>query len=149
MEGNPHILIVDDEEANVVYISQILEDHGFEYEVATDGAEALVKMKESPPGLVLLDIMMPKKSGIGVYDRVKKDPDLAGIPIIIVTGASRETGVDMRSGEERPKESYDDDFARGFGAILSKRLKGLTPDGFIEKPVEPSVLVAKIRELLH
>jgi twitching motility two-component system response regulator PilH len=143
------IMIVDDDDANVIYMSQILEDHGFEYVVAKDGAEALEKMEENPPRLVLLDIMMPRKSGVGVFHRMKGNSDLASIPIIVVTGASRETGVDMRTGEERPKESYDDDFARGFGAILSERLKGLTPDGFIEKPIEPSALVAKIRELLH
>jgi CheY-like chemotaxis protein len=149
MQANPEVLIVDDEDANVAYMSQILDDYGFGYEVAMNGAEALEKMREFRPKLVLLDIMMPKKSGVGVFQRMKRDPDLADIPIIIVTGASQVTGVDMRTGEELPKESYDDDLARGFGARLQEKLAGLTPDGFIEKPVDPSALVAKIRELLH
>ena len=148
MDDNPTILIVDDEEANVVYLSQILEDHGFRYKVANNGAEALEKVKECHPALVLLDIMMPKKSGVGVFQRMKGDPDLANIPIIVVTGASRVTGVDMKTGEERQKESYEDDLVRGFGVRLQEKLAGLTPDGFIEKPVDPPALVAKIRELL-
>ncbi len=148
MGDSSTILIVDDEEANVVYLSQILEDHGFGYAVATNGAEALEKMNECHPALVLLDIMMPKKSGVGVFQRMKRDPDLADIPIIVVTGASLVTGVDMRTGEERQKESYEDDFVRGFGVRLQEKLAGLTPDGFIEKPVDPPALVAKIKELL-
>ena len=148
MGANPHVLIVDDEDANVMYISQILEDYGFEYQVAMDGAEALEKMKECHPELVLLDVMMPRKSGVGVFQRMKDDPDLADIPVVFVTGASQVTGVDVRTGEEQPKESYDDDLARGFGVRLKEKLSGLTPNGFIEKPVDPSALVAKIRELL-
>lgn len=148
MNTHPQILIVDDEEANLVYVSQILEDHGFGFAVAHDGAEALEKMKECHPQLVLLDIMMPRKSGVGVFQRMKRDPELADIPIIVVTGASRVTGVNMRTGEELPKESYGDDFVRGFGAKLREQLAGLTPDGFIEKPIDPSGLVAKIEEVL-
>jgi len=148
MDDNPTILIVDDEEANVVYMSQILEDHGFGYTVANNGAEALEKVKECHPALVLLDIMMPQKSGVGVFQRMKRDPDLADIPIIVVTGATQVTGVDMRTGEERPKESYEDDLVRSFGVRLQEKLAGLTPDGFIEKPIDPPALVAKIKELL-
>jgi len=141
-------LIVDDEEANVVYVSQILEDNGYGYEVAKDGAEALEMMKECHPQLVLLDIMMPRKSGVGVFQRMKRDPKLADIPIIVVTGASQVTGVDMSTGEELPKESYEDDFVRGFGAKLQEKLAGLTPDGFVEKPIDPSGLMATIEDVL-
>jgi CheY-like chemotaxis protein len=92
--------------------------------------------------------MMPRKSGIAVFQQMKRDPNLEKIPIIIITGVSEVTGVDMKSGEERPKETYQDDMSREFGSMLREKLQSLTPDGFIEKPVEPAVLIAKIESLL-
>ncbi|MHC4472158.1 MAG: response regulator, partial [Planctomycetota bacterium] len=138
------ILIVDDSEENVVFMSQILEDHGYPYSVARNGAEAMQAMKEHRPSLVLLDIFMPRKSGVVVFKQMKQDPELEGVPIVIVTGASSVTGVDMKTGEQRPKEGYGDDVARDFGEVLREKLEGLTPDGFIEKPIHPATLVAKI-----
>ena len=105
-------------------------------------------MKESRPDLVLLDIMMPSKSGITVFQEMKEDPGLKEIPIIFVTGASEITGVDLNTGEEAPKETYGDDVGRRFGAVLHEKLKGLTPDGFVEKPIDPARLSEKIKELL-
>ena len=142
------ILIVEDDEQNILYISEILENHDYRYSIARNGAEALDAMKADPPSLVLLDIMMPRKSGVNVYQHMRKDQNLEKIPIIIVTGASQITGVDMKTGEEESKESYGDDFARGIGTWLKEKLDGIAPEGFIEKPVDPPVLVAKIKELL-
>ena len=142
------ILIVEDEEPTILFISQILENHDYQYSVARNGREALESMKADPPSLVLLDIMMPRKSGVNVYQQMKKDQDLEKIPIIIVTGVSHVTGVDMKTGEEEVKETYGDDFARGFGAIIKEKLDSFTPEDFIEKPVDPPVLLAKIKEIL-
>ncbi|MFH1573893.1 MAG: response regulator [Acidobacteriota bacterium] len=148
MPDSRRILIVDDSEANVAYFSEILEEHGYEYLVARDGKEAMEAMKNSRPDLVLLDIMMPRKSGVVVFQQMKRDPQLEKIPIVIVTGASEVTGVDMKTGEEKPKETYDDDLTRGFGALLREKLQSLTPDAFLEKPVEPAALISKIQSLL-
>jgi two-component system phosphate regulon response regulator PhoB len=142
------ILIVEDDEQTSLFVSQILENHQYQYSVARNGAEALEAMKADPPCLVLLDIMMPRKSGVNVYQQMKRDQDLEKIPVIIVTGASEVTGVNMKTGEEESKESYGDDFARGIGAMIKEKLDGFTPEGFIEKPVDPPVLIAKIKELL-
>jgi CheY-like chemotaxis protein len=148
MTDKKKILIVDDDEKTILFISQILENHDYQYSVARNGAEALEAMQEDLPSLVLLDIMMPRKSGVNVYHQMRKDQNLEKVPIIIVTGASQVTGVDMKTGEEERKESYGDDFARGIGTWLKEKLDGIAPEGFIEKPVDPPVLVAKIKELL-
>ena len=142
------ILIVDDSEANVVFLSEIAEDLGHRFRVARDGQEAMVALKECRPDLVLLDLMMPRKSGIAVFQEMKADPDLKEIPVIIVTGASAVTGVDLKTGEEAPKETYEDDVGRRFGIILHEILKGLAPEGLIEKPIDPILLSERIRELL-
>jgi twitching motility two-component system response regulator PilH len=148
MPDTNRILIVDDSNEQVAYYSEILEEHGFQYEVAKDGKEAMEVMKNRRPALVLLDVMMPRRSGIAVFQQMKKDPNLEKVPIVIITGASAVTGVDMKSGEEKPKEAYEDALTREFGSLLREKLESLTPDAFIEKPVEPAALVSKIRALL-
>lgn len=142
------ILIVEDTEENVMFLSQILEDHGYEYGVARNGADALVALRESRPDAVLLDIMMPRKTGITVYGEMKKDPSLETIPIIVITGASDVTGVDLRTGEEQPKVEDGDEVARDIGAFLHSRFRDLEPDGYLEKPIDPPELVAKLEDLL-
>jgi CheY-like chemotaxis protein len=148
MSNVRNILIVDDNEEQVAFLSQILENNKYQYAVARDGVEALNKMQASPPALVLLDIMMPRKSGATVFQQMKKSPDLKSIPVIIITGASEVLGVNMKTGEHKPKESYDDDFSRSFGTVLQEALQGLSPPALIEKPIDPPALIAKIRELL-
>ncbi len=148
MSNVRNILIVDDNEEQVAFLSQILDNNKYQYAVARDGVEALAKMQASPPALVLLDIMMPRKSGVNVFQQMKKSPDLTSIPVIIITGASQLLGVDMKTGEHKPKESYEDDFSRSFGAVLQETLQGLSPPALIEKPIDPPALIAKIRELL-
>jgi CheY-like chemotaxis protein len=148
MANARNILIVDDNEEQVAFLSQILDNNGYEYGVARDGVQALDKMQASPPALVLLDIMMPRKSGATVFQQMKKSPVLKSIPVIIITGASEVLGVNMKTGEHKPKGSYEDDFARSFGSVLQEALQGLSPPALIEKPIDPPALIAKIRELL-
>jgi len=148
MSSAHRILIVDDSDEIVAYYTEILEEHGYEYSVAQDGKAAIELMRQNRPDLVLLDVMMPKKSGIAVFNKMKKDPELEKIPIVIITGASEVTGVAMTTGEENAKESYQDDLTREFGVQLREQLQNLQPQGFLEKPVEPEQLISKIKSLL-
>src|SRR5262245_10579626 len=85
-ESEPaRILIVDDHEDNVELLRARLEAWGYTSDSAGDGAEALKKIEESPPDLVLLDVMMPKIDGIEVARRVKANSNLPFIPIIMQT----------------------------------------------------------------
>lgn len=149
MPEDKQVLIVDDSEESVVFLSEILEEHGYPYRVARNGKEAIKAMKESRPDLVLLDVMMPQKGGVAVFQDMKKDPELDKVPILIITGASEATGVDMKTGEEKPKESYADDFTRRFGIEVRGQLQSLTPEAFIEKPIDPKIIVEKIKDVLH
>jgi CheY-like chemotaxis protein len=148
MSTSRDILIVEDSEETVAYISEILEDNEYPYSVANTGVEAIEAMKEKRPDLVLLDIMMPRKSGVVVFQHMKKIPELMDVPIVFVTGASEITGVDLKTGEQQPKETYGDDFARGIGNKLAEKIQSFEPDGFIYKPIDPEILVTKIKELL-
>jgi two-component system phosphate regulon response regulator PhoB len=149
MSNAQRILVVDDSDEIIAYFTEILEEYGYEYSVAQDGKTAIGLMKTNRPDLVLLDVMMPRKSGIAVFNKMKNDPELEGIPVVIITGASQATGVEMTTGAENPKETYKDDLMREFGVQLREQLKNLAPQGFLEKPVEPEQLISKIRSLLN
>ena len=149
MSDKKEILIVEDDESNVIFFAQILEDNGYEFRVARNGKEAIAALQERRPNLVLLDLMMPRKSGVHVYNAMKEDKQLANVPIIVVTGMTAATGVDVHTGAEASKESYGDDMMRKLGATLFEQLKGLAPEALMEKPIEPELLVTKIKELLN
>ena len=148
MEDEKHVLIVEDNEESQVFLSTILEEHGYGYKVAADGKEAMEAMQDRRPDMVLLDIMMPKKSGINVLRVMKKNPELQAIPVIVITGSSEVTGVDVKTGEEKPRESEGDVVGQVFGAAIREKLEGLRPDGILEKPIDPDVLVEKMQHLL-
>lgn len=84
-EKKSKILIVDDDEKNLELMGEILKIHGYAFETAKNGLEALEKTKEISPDLIFLDIMMPHIDGYEVCRRLKEDPSTQHIPVIIVT----------------------------------------------------------------
>jgi diguanylate cyclase (GGDEF)-like protein len=128
-DDNPpaRILIVDDHEDNVDLLRTRLEAWGYQTECAGDGAEALQKIEQSPPDLILLDVMMPKIDGIEVARRVKGSPALPFIPIIMQTAL--DTTENMVEGLEAGADDYITkpiDFAELKARLLSMlRIKRL------------------------
>lgn len=84
----PRILIVDDETSNLKLVSTILKSHGYFFETAENGLEALAKTKEISPDLIFLDIMMRGMDGFEVCRRLKEDPHTQRIPVVMVTALS-------------------------------------------------------------
>jgi len=82
------ILLVEDEELLRKMYQKKLELENFEVETAADGEEGLAKIREFKPDLVLLDIVMPKLNGVEILKRIKADPKLKGIPIVMLTNIS-------------------------------------------------------------
>lgn len=83
---NEKILLVDDEEVNLRLLTQWLVPQGYDVEYASNGAEAVRKVGESRPDLIILDIMMPIMDGHEACRIIKEDPKTMNIPIIMVTG---------------------------------------------------------------
>jgi CheY-like chemotaxis protein len=79
------ILIIDDEPDIVVYLTLLLENHGYVVVSASDGKEGLELARQEHPDLVCLDIMMPKKTGVALYEEIKTDPELKRLPCIIIS----------------------------------------------------------------
>lgn len=122
MSQKSKVLIVDDEPLNVDYLEQALEDSNYQLIIATNGREALDKIKRDQPDLVLLDLMMPILDGFEVLAQVKADQVLRDIPIIIVSAAN-----DSKSVVRGIKQGAED---------------------YITKPIDADHLVKKLKEYL-
>ncbi len=122
------ILAIDDEVDILTFYSELLEDNNFTPITAENGEEGLKKSREEKPDLILLDIMMPKKNGMKTYKELKNDPDLSNIPVIVITGISKE--VDYLS-------------------LLDRASTGkIPPERHLTKPVKADTLIEEIRKLL-
>ncbi|WP_295005032.1 response regulator [uncultured Dechloromonas sp.] len=116
------ILIVDDEPNIVISLEFLMKKEGFEVAVAVDGEEALAKVDSFRPDLVLLDVMMPKKSGFEVCEALRADPEKAGLLVIMLTAKGRETEV-----------------AKGLA---------IGADAYVTKPFSTKDLVVKVKGML-
>ena len=136
------ILVVDDEADSVDYISSILEENGYEYISAFDGVEGMELARKENPDLILLDLIMPEKGGIKMFQELKGEPELGKIPVIVVSGASEMTGVDFKNFIF--KQPLKDD--KKVGTTGDTRFTG--PNAFVEKPINPDELIKVIEENL-
>jgi DNA-binding response OmpR family regulator len=116
------VLVADDEPNIVVSLEYLMKREGHEVHVARDGDEALAALKRLKPALVLLDVMMPGKSGFEVLAAARADESLAGLKVLMLTAKGRDTDV-----------------AQGLG---------LGADAYMTKPFSTQALAAKVRELL-
>jgi adenylate cyclase len=123
MHEPPLILAVDDLPDNLEILQVRLEAQGYQVVTAADGEEALARIRETRPDLVLLDIMMPKLDGIAVVKAIRADPELRGLPIILVTAKAD------------PRDVVEGLDAGG--------------DDYLTKPFEHAALVARVRSMLR
>lgn len=98
------ILVVDDNADNLDVVATRLRFRGYDVDAATTGEEALEKVEAHPPDLILLDVMMPGMDGFEVARRIKNDPDLPFIPIILVT--ARTSTQDKVTGLDAGADDY-------------------------------------------
>lgn len=87
------ILIVDDEPNILISLEYLMQREGFEVSVARDGLQAIEAIERDKPDLVLLDVMMPGKTGLEVCQHVRANDKLAKVRIIMLTAKGRETDV--------------------------------------------------------
>ena len=117
-----HILVVDDSRENLCMIEAILDSAEYKVSLAEDGATALELIKITPPDLVLSDVMMPKMNGNELTKKIRQQPDLPFIPILLITAQDKA------------------DVVEGLDAGA---------DDFIRKPINMEELLARVRSLLR
>ncbi len=143
------VLIVDDDQAAVKFLSVVLSEHGYDPVVAHDGNEGLEKIRQAKPDLIILDVMMPKKSGLVLFKQLKKDEQYRDIPVLMVTGASGildEMEGRKDESSEKPFNSLREDLKK---AIREMREEGqVRPEIFVDKPVDPDALIVQVKQLI-
>jgi len=137
------ILIVDDELDIITFIGAVLEENGYSSISAKNGIEGLELLRTEKPDLVLLDLMMPKKSGITMFQELRNNPEMSHTPVIVITGVSEVTGVDFRNFMYKKPTPNEKEFVETTGLT-----KYTIPDGYLEKPIDPDELIKAIKEAL-
>ncbi len=123
MKDPPLILIVDDQQDNRNLLTMRLSAHGYSTAEAVDGEDAIEKATDLSPDLILLDVMMPKLDGFEVCRRLRMDPILPFIPVVLVT--ARSNTEDVVQGLEAGANDY------------------------LTKPVDTIALIARVRSMLR
>ena len=116
------VLIADDEPNILISLEFLMKREGWQVSVARDGNEALAAIQDNRPDLVLLDVMMPGKTGYEVCAAVRADETLAGVKILMLTAKGRDTDV-----------------AQGLD---------VSADTYMTKPFSTKELAAKVRDML-
>jgi DNA-binding response OmpR family regulator len=117
------VLIVDDEANIVISLEFLMQQAGYQVEIARTGDEALHKVEQFAPDLVLLDVMLPGPNGFDILQQVRQNPALQSMAIIMLTAKGRDVEV----------------------------TKGLAlgADAYITKPFSTRDLLAEVRRCLH
>ena len=125
------VLVVDDDPDVVTFNVTIVEELGYTPLVAKNGEEGLKIVKEEKPDLVILDVLMPRQSGVRLYRELKTDESLVQIPVIMLSAIAEKTF--LRS--QKALTEFGED-------------KIPEPEIYLEKPIEPEELGKIIKDIL-
>jgi CheY-like chemotaxis protein len=129
--ANKKILVIDDERSVLAYLETLLQDNGYDTVVAENGRIGFEKAKSEKPDLVCLDINMPEESGIRFYRNLKEDPELAPMPVVIVTAVTGD------GGDPEP-----------FRKFISTRRQVPPPEAFFSKPIDQAEFLSSVAKIL-
>ncbi len=125
------VLVVDDDPDVRLFNVTVVEENGFTPIEASNGEEGLKLLKEEKPDLVILDVLMPRQSGIRLFRDLKTDKSLKHIPVILLSGIAKKTFLrSQKALTEFGGESVPE------------------PEIYLEKPVEPEELSAAINKFI-
>jgi CheY-like chemotaxis protein len=143
------VAVIDDDKNAVKFLSAVLVDNGYEVVAAYDGQEGLQKIKEEKVDLIVLDVMMPKKTGFVLFKQLKKDAEYKDIPVLMLTAVADSLNeLDAKQDEtfERPYDALRETLRK---AIRQMREDGeVKPEMFVDKPVDPERFIERVRELI-
>jgi two-component system alkaline phosphatase synthesis response regulator PhoP len=111
--------------------------------------EGLDKVKSEKPDLIILDVMMPKRTGFVLFRQLRKDSEYKDIPVMMVTAVAES----LREQDEKQEGTFDspyDELRESLRKAIQKmRDEGLVkPEMFLDKPIDPDDVITKVRELI-
>ncbi len=131
----PHIVVVDDDEALAQLMQECLTDEGYAIAHCARGDEAFAFIRAQRPDAVILDVRLPALGGLGVLYQLRTDPQLAGTPVLLCTGASR---CEMPAWEEALARTGVPILFKPFGpANLTAAVRALLPSDAAPAPRRP------------
>lgn len=120
-------VIVDDEPDTTTYLSALLSDHGWRVRTANTAADGLALLAAERPDVLLLDLVMPDRGGLSVLVAVRKNPLLAGLPVVVVSGIQQTLTADYHAFLERFRHYH--------------------PDAYLDKPIDARRLLSTLEEM--
>jgi two-component system alkaline phosphatase synthesis response regulator PhoP len=124
----PRVMVVDDDPDIIDYLSFFLEDHGYKVGSANSAAAALSGIDEFHPDVILIDVLMPGRSGLDLLVTLRRDPRWADTPLVVVTGNDQILQDDCQS-------------------YLGSHQDVAGPDGVLSKPIDRDTLLAVLKHL--
>lgn len=122
-DSRQSILMVEDDEHIAYILRFLLERNGFAVEQAADGRQALARLAQPPPDLVLMDIMLPYHDGLEILERLRAEPGWRTVPVLMLTAKAREADIVQ---------------ALDLGA-----------NDYVTKPFQPEEVLARVRRVLR
>jgi len=125
------VLVVDDDVDIRKVVSKLVEKSGYEAIEAKNGVEGMGKVREDKPDLIILDMLMPKESGVRMYHELKTEESLKDIPVIVLSAIPKKSFLrSQKVLDEFADQSVPE------------------PEAYIEKPEEPEELIALMKKIL-
>ncbi len=144
------VLVVDDDDNTRRFLTVALEENGYEAVTAADGDEGYKKLQEMKPDLILLDVMMPKKTGFSLFKQIRRIEELKDIPVIMLTGVAGVLEEDDAQAEgdtfESPFDSIRERLRQGIAKMREEGV--ISPERFIDKPIDPEELIEAVQSLI-
>jgi CheY-like chemotaxis protein len=120
-------VIIDDEPDITTYFETLLTDNGWSVRTANDPNEGIALAQETPPDVILLDVMMPERGGLSTLIALRKDERTSKVPVVLITGIQETLTAD-------------------FGNFLD-RFKKYHPDAYLQKPVKEAELLQTLESV--
>ena len=115
------VLVVDDDQTAVAFVRAALEEDKYNVVGASDGLAGLLRARDDPPDLIILDVYMPRQPGFYTLRDLKTDPKTKNVPVVMLTSVGKRLGISFST-----QDIYD--------------FLGTEPDVYLEKPVDPMFL---------
>ena len=129
--SHQRVLLVDDEPDAVEFLRDILEDNGYEVDTASNAQEGLTRARAQPPNLICLDVLMPEESGMSLYQKLRTDPALKHVPVLIISGMSFSKDLQQIEYRDLPD-----------GTVIPE------PEGVAEKPIDIDQFMAMVQRVV-